>query len=136
MDKYASFGAVLKRTTVAIAGIKSIGGIALSTDTADVTSHDSPDGFEEVVATIKRTGEVSLEIVYDPNEATHKNAAGGLLHDWVHRNRTEYTITFPSSPTANWVFDAYVVGFEPGLPVEGSMTAAVKLKPSGAVTLP
>ena len=81
MAKYAAFGAHLLRIAAEVANVKSISGPGLSLDVEDVTSHDSTEAWEEVVATILRTGEISVDIVYDPNNATHKNAALGLLND-------------------------------------------------------
>ena len=79
MAKYAAFGTLFKRGATTIAAVSNISGPGLSLDTEDVTTHDSASGWEEVVGTILRSGEVSLDLVYDPNAATHKYASGGLL---------------------------------------------------------
>lgn len=135
MAKYAAFGAQLKRGATEIAQVQSIGGPGLSLDTEDVTSHDSPGAWEEVVGTILRSGEVSVDIVYDPNEATHKNAAGGLIADMVSRTAQTYSLVFASSPAVTWTFSAFVTGFEPDQPHDGALTAAVTLKLTGQPTL-
>lgn len=135
-SKYSAFGTLLKRGATAIANVKSISGPGLKLDTEDVTSHDSTSGWEEVVGTILRSGEVSLDIVYDPADSTHKNASGGLLHDLTSRAATTFNLVFPTSPAATWSFSAYVTGFEPSAPVDGALTATVTLKVTGAVTLP
>lgn len=119
--------------SVAIAGIKSIGGPGLSVDTEDVTTHDQATAFEEVVATIIRSGEVKLDIVYDPADATHKNAAGGVLYRLNNRQYTWFDLTFLS--TYDWKFSGYIIGFESEAPVEGALTAAVTLKITGKPTL-
>jgi len=133
MSKLAAFGTKLLRGAVQVAQVQSISGPGLALDTEDVTSHDSPGGWEEVVGTILRSGEISLDIVYDPKNATHKYAANGLLYDLVSRTPTTYTLTFPDS--TSWSFSALVVGFEPSAPVEGALTASVTLKLTGSVTL-
>lgn len=133
MTKYSAYGTALKRGTVEIAQVTSISGPGISLDTVDVTEHDG-SGWEEVVPTILRSGEVTLEIAYDPADTTHKNASGGLLYDLVQRASSVYTLTFPSSHS--WSFSAYVTGFEPSAPVDGALTASVTLKITGAVTLP
>ena len=135
MAKYAAFGAVLNRIAAPVAAVRSISGPGLSLDTEDVTSHDSTEAWEEVVATILRTGEISVEIEYDPNAATHKNAALGLLYDLTTRASAAYSIVFPSSPTVTWSFTAYVTAFEPDAPHDGSLTANVSLKITGKPTL-
>ena len=135
MAKYDAFGTKLERGAVEIAQVTNISGPGLSLDTEDVTSHDSTGDWEEVVGTILRSGEVSLDIVYDPAHATHKNASGGLLYDFAQKASNTYTLTFPDSGATEWSFTALVTGFEPGAPVGGALTAAVKLKLTGQPTL-
>lgn len=116
-----------------VANVVSIDGPALSLDTADVTAHDSPGGWEELVPTILRSGEVTLEINYNPTEASHKNAASGLLHQLV--NRTTDTWTF-GGPMGTWSFSGYVTAFSPSAPHDGKLSASVTIKPTGKVTIP
>ena len=135
MAKISAFGTLLKRGGTTIANVKSISGPGLSLDTEDVTSHDSPGGWEEVVGTILRSGEITIDIVYDPGAATHKYASGGLLHDLAGRAATTYSLVFPSTPNVTWSFSAFVTGFEPGAPVDGALTASATLKLTGQPTL-
>lgn len=135
MTKYSAFGTLLKRAGTTIAQVKKISGPGLSLDTEDVTSHDSTGGWEELVATILRSGEISLDLVYDPATATHKYAAGGLLHDLVSRTAVAYTLVFPDGAATTWSFNAFVTGFEPSAPVDGSLTATATLKITGQPTL-
>lgn len=135
MTKIAAFGTALKRGAVEIAQVQSISGPGLSLDTEDVTSHDSTNAWEEVVATILRSGEISLDIVYDPAGATHKNSSGGLLYDMTSRTSTTYSIVFSDTGTTTWSFTAFVTGFEPDAPHDGKLAATVKLKLTGEPTL-
>lgn len=135
MTKYAAFGTLLKRDGTTIANVQNISGPGLSLDTEDVTTHDSSAAWEEVVATILRSGEISLDLVYDPNAATAKYAVGGLLSDLVLRTAVAYTLVFPSNPAVTWSFNAFVTGFEPSAPHDGALTATAKLKINGAPTL-
>ena len=131
--KYSAFGTALKKGGVTYANVKSISGPGLKLDTEDVTSHDSAGGWEEVVGTILRSGEVTMEIVYDPANATHKYASGGLLYDLVSRTAIPLSLVFPGAVT--WPFNALVTGFEPSAPVGGALTASVTLKLTGAPSL-
>jgi len=115
-----------------IAQVANIGGPSLSMDTEDVTTHDSPEAWEEVVATILRTGDISLDIVYDPAAATH-SAAAGLIDYKENRKIGFFTLTFPNASA--WSFPAYVTGFEPSAPHDGALTASVALKISGKPTI-
>lgn len=135
MTKYAAFGTSFKITGGTVVGnIKAIKGPGIALDTVDVTTHDSTGAWEEHVATILRSGEVTLDIVYDPANAQIKNAAGGLLYLMTTRASSSFTITFPSA--AAIVFTGFVTGFEPDAAADGSLNASVKIKGTGAVTLP
>ena len=135
MTKYAAFGIALKKGGTEYAQVTNISGPGLSVDTSDVTSHDSTGAWEEHVATILRSGEISLDIVYDPAHATHKYAAGGLLYDMVQRTAIALTLVFPDAATTTWTFNALVTGFEPSGEVGAELGATVKLKITGQPTL-
>jgi predicted secreted protein len=120
-------------TLAAVAYIQSLGGPGLSLDTEDVTTHDSTSAWEEVVATILRSGELSLDIVYDPNANSHDGTDGGLVEMLANGNPVGFSIVFPGSVT--WSFAACVTGFEPSSPHDGALTAAVKLKLTGVPIL-
>jgi hypothetical protein len=135
MAKYAAFGCALKKGGTEYAGVTNISGPGLSLDTVDVTSHDSTGAWEEVVGTILRSGEISLDLVYDPADATHKYAAGGLLYDLVSRTAIALTLEFSDTATTTWSFNALVTGFEPGMPVDGFLSASATLKLTGQPTL-
>lgn len=135
MAKYSAYGMIIARGAVTVAQVRSISGPGLSVDTVDVTSHDSLEAWEEVVPTILRSGEVTLEIIYDPAEATHKNSSGGLLADLVGRAAVTYNLKFPDLATTTWSFSAFVTGFEPSGVVDGELMANVTLKLTGKPTL-
>ncbi len=139
MAKYAGFGIQLFKGTsgagVAYAQITNISGPSMSADTIDVTSHASTNAWEESVIGVLRPGEIGMDIVYDPANATHKNAAGGLLADYLARVSITLTVVFPDTANTEWTFSAFVTGFVPSAPVAGGLTAAVVFKPTGDMTL-
>lgn len=138
MAKYSAFGTMLTRGAypgTEVAQVTNISGLNATLDTVDVTEHDGV-GWEEHVATILRSGSVTIDIVYDPNAATHKNASGGLLYDLTTRASSVWNIVYPSSPVKYITFTAFVTGFNPTAPVDGALTASVTLKPTGVVTFP
>jgi len=138
MAKYSAFGTALTKGAypgVEVAQVTNISGPSLTLDTTDVTEHDGT-GWEEHIATILRSGTVTIDIVYDPNAATHKNASGGVLYDLVTRTSGIWNIVFPSNPVKYITFTGFVTGFTPSAPVDGALTASVTFKPTGAVTLP
>lgn len=118
--------------TVEVAGVTNIGGPGLSVDTVDVTTHDQATAWEEQVAAIIRSGEVTLDIVYDPAAATH-DASTGLLYRLEDRILSYFDLIFFS--TYNWTFFGVVNGFEPSGEVAAGLTASVKVKITEAPTL-
>lgn len=117
-----------------IVSVTNFGGLPLSVDTEDVTAHDSVGAWEEVVATIIRSGTLKLDINYDPDGATHA-AATGLLYKLNNQLLTHYQLDFPDAGATRFSFVAYVTGFEPGAPVEGKLSATVSFKTDGVPTL-
>ena len=132
--RYAAYGTTIGPTAEAvIAGVRSVTGPSLKADTIDVTTHDSTAAWEEAVVGILRSGDVKLEIEYDPLNATHANAGHGLLAQFIARTAHSYTLTFPSAVA--WVFSAFVTGFEPSAPHDKDLTATVTLKVTANPTL-
>lgn len=141
MASYSSFGTLLKigdgatpESFTTIAQVQDIKAPQLAMDTEEVTNHSSTGGWEEVVATILRTGEVSFGLVYDPDAATH-DASTGLIADMVARTRRNFQLIFSDSGNTTWSFSAYVTGFKPEAPVKGKLGAEVSLKITGQPTL-
>lgn len=145
--KISSFNTILKADALAgdgagtyrdVAYITQIKGPGLSVDLADVTSHDSTGGWEEKVATILRTGEVTFTIEYDPAEVTIKYV-NGLLGKMVAKTLEGFKVYFPNNTVeasrSIWAFNAFVTKFEPGMPHNGALTADVSLAISGAPTI-
>jgi hypothetical protein len=137
-----SFGVILEmgdgedpEVFTEIAGVSSLSGPSLSVDTEDVTAHDSPGGYEEAVATIIRTGEVSMELFFDPGEASH-DALKAVMFSRLPRN---FVLYFPDHPTkasrTRWSFSAFVTALSPTFEVSGAIGASVTLKLHGQPTL-
>jgi predicted secreted protein len=131
LKKYAAFGTALLQNGTEIAQVQNISGPAISLDTEDVTSHDSEDAYEELVGTILRTGEISLDLLFDPTEASHT----GLITTMESREVDSFELQFPDDAMTQWSFNAFVVNFEPDMPHDGALAAAVTLKITGTPTL-
>ena len=138
MTKYDAYGTELYKGTgtgTAYVQVVSISGPGITLDTTDVTTMDSTSGWEEVVATIIRSGTIDMSIVYDPAADTHKNAGDGLLADLISRTAIPITLIFSDAATTEWTGNAFVTGFSPDAPHDGALTATVSFKPTGAFTL-
>jgi len=138
MAKYDAYGTELYRGTSsgdAYGQVVSLTGPGLSADVIDVTAHDSTSAWEEAVVGVLRSGEITMDIVWDPADAFYKNAGTGLLADFVARASITLTLVFSDSATTEWTFSAFVTGFEPSAPVDGFLGASVTFKLTGALTL-
>lgn len=116
-----------------LAEVKSISGPKLEADTVDVTNLDSPNGYEEIIPTILRAGEVSLDLNFDPADNTHDSTTG-LISKWKSSTLAPFKIIFSDAGATEWTFCAYVTSFEPSVSVDEANTASVTLKVSGVVT--
>ena len=115
----------LIETFTTIAEVRDISGPGFSLDTIDVTNHDSVDGWEEHIGGILRTGDITFEINYQPEQATHL----ALISDMTNRVRRNFKVVYPDN--SEIPFTALVTQFEPGAAVEGELTASVTLKGTG-----
>ena len=133
-----AFGTVLKiggTAGTAIVNVTNIQGPGMSADGIDMSAHDSPNAWREFATSLLDGGEVTLDLNWDPNAATHKNSAGGLLKQFTDRATTTYALTFPTSPAVTWTFSAQVRNFAPQAPFDDKLGAQVTLKVTGAPTL-
>lgn len=131
MSKYSAYGATLVLEGNEIAQVTNISGPNITLDTIDVTTHDQAHFWEEHAATILRSGTVTVDIIYDPNHADH----AALLAELVGRDYAGFELQFPNDDYNEYVFDAFVTGFNPTAPVDGALTASVTLKITGEPTL-
>jgi len=120
-----TFGTTISLDAVPISQIQDISGPNLSTDTDETTNHSSPGQVEEFIATIKRTGEITFPMVYNPGDASHV----ALQAAWSAKSLDPYIITYPDGST--WEFDAYCTGLGEAAPVAGHWSKDVTLRPSG-----
>lgn len=120
-------------TPVTIGSLTSINGIEITADTIDVTTLASTGGYKEFIGGFKDAGEVSAEGFYD--SATASNQAD-LQTDLEDGTTDDYTINFPTSPSAKWAFKGVVTGFKVGdAQMDGTIAFAVTIKVSGKPTL-
>ncbi len=112
-----------------IGQIQDVSGPDLSTDTDEYTNHDSSGGVEEFIPTIKRTGEITMPVVFNGADASHDEATGLIKH-WEDKVLDDYELEYPDG--SKWQFNAYVTGLSMGAPVDGHLMADVTFRPSGA----
>jgi len=142
MSKYSSFGTLLQigdggspENFTTVAGVMDVDGPGLSSDNEDATTHESPGGYEEIIPTLKRTGDVTFDIVWDPSDPTHDGTTG-LLAEWKNQSKTNYQLVFPDTGNETFGFAAYILEVGPSAPVSGLLKASVRMKVTGQPTLP
>lgn len=126
------FGVILERETEqgsgtyeTVASITNLGGPSIEREQIDVTAHDSPDQWEEFVFGIKRTGELTADVNYDPVNHDY------LMDDFDSPFPRGYRITWPDVIGTQWSFQAGLVGFEPEAPFDDKLAASLTWKVSG-----
>ena len=136
-DAIAAYGVLLKvgsggtaETFTAIAEVRDIEGPEMEAEMKDVTSHDSPGGWRELIPTLLSAGEVSFDLNFIPGDPTH-DAETGLVSDMWGRVKRNYQLVWPDGE--GWEFAAYVSGFNPSAAVEDELAAEVTLTVTGAV---
>ena len=127
-------GAPVTEIFTDIAEITSISPPSLSKDTIETTSHDSVDRYKEFISGLRDAGEVSLDINYDPADATH-GLLTGLLGEYEKDAPSNYKIIFPDASTTTWSFAGILTSFETSAPIDDKLTASVTIKISGKPTL-
>lgn len=113
-----------------VAEVKDITGPAVSLDVIDVTNQSSPGGYEEIIPSIRRAGDVDFDVNFDPQSGTH-NGTTGLLYLANNKLKVGWRLQLQDPGAHYWSFDAYVVGFQTKAPVAGVLAATTKLRITG-----
>jgi hypothetical protein len=92
----------------------------------ETTTHNESD--DRIIVGIRRKGEVTFKINFNPNDTTHDETTG-LQKKWKDGSRDIYKITYPDS--SYLIFSGYVVGIKPSAPVDDKLTADITIKPTG-----
>lgn len=126
---FAAQGTILSINSTAIAELKTIRGPAESANLIDVTSHDSPGAYREVISGFLSGGEVSIEGNFLPGDAGQ-----GALHAALQdRSLESFTITLPAaSGTVSCSISGIVTAFEPSFPFDDVASFSATITVSGA----
>ena len=131
----SSLGTILRKEGAVIADVKGISGPALTRDLADVTALDSVNGFEEVLPTILRTGDVTFTLAFDPDNNEHLK----LRDDVVTASGKNFEIEFPPTAASGTIqthsFEAFVTNYTNQIETGSEITADVTLKPTSTISV-
>lgn len=122
-----------------IDGIKDITGPNVSRSTIDVTSHSSPNNFKQYLTTRWEGGDISFDLLLDPQDAVHRRLVDKLGSGGAADAVDTFIIRFPAAPNkakwATWEFEGFLSGLPLNLPVEDAVMASVTLQMTGAPTI-
>lgn len=121
-------GATPTEAFTTIGEVKDITGPPQTTDTEEVTNHDS-QGWKEYIATLQDGGDITFQINY-----TGAVTQRALRTAQANKSVDNYQIVLPLDTPETLEFSAMVTSFSYGAPVSGALTADVTLKVTGAVT--
>jgi predicted secreted protein len=117
-------------TFATIAEVRSINGPGLTSDSNDITTHDTSDGFREFSQGLKDGGSLDFDINFVPTIAEH-SASSGLLANYLDGGRRNFQMVFPDQAQTTWVLHGFVQNFSINAPVDDVLTASVSIKLSG-----
>lgn len=122
-------------TYATIAAVLDIDGPGVQVDMIDVTSRDS-SGWKEFIGGLIDGGEVSFDILYDPDDTTHSATAPGVVGLLTGKTVKGWKLTLSdiSAPTV-WSFNALVKAFKPKAPLKDALRASVTLKITASISI-
>ena len=142
MTKYAAKGTLFQTEIAAVPGtfqtvaqVRNIGGPSMAGDMIDVSCMESPGFYRQFVQGYNDSGEVTLELLFDPVDAT-QDAVGvdGLLAIFNSQQEHNFQIVFSDAGGTVWRFDGLISAYEPAAPFDEALTASITVKVTGAPT--
>ncbi len=126
-------------TYAVFAQVRDIDGPAGSAEQIETSHRDSQ--FRKYQAGMRDGGEVSFDIVFDPDLAGHDpTVATSVYQDWENGKMANYKITFPgqlattTEDTTTCIFAAFTSNFAFKAPMADALTASLTLKINGVLT--
>lgn len=126
------YGTTLTWNSQTVAGLDNIGGVEVTADKINVTTHQSADTFREFIQGMLAAGDVSISGFFDYTDTDGQVA---MLTDMNARTSRTAVITLPSS-IATWTFTAFLTSFKTGeATTEGAIPFSATLAVTGKPTL-
>ena len=121
-------------TSATLTNVTNISGLDSDVEEIDVTSHDSSGRYREFVGSFVDAGEVSFDLNFNPNEATHRASSGGIL--WIRDNflTVPWKLKFPGTPAHSVSFMGFVKSAPLDLPFDDKQSATVTVRLTGSAT--
>jgi predicted secreted protein len=119
-----------------VALVDDVSGPKIKRDTIDVTTHDTTNDYKQYIGSLKDAQEVTLTVVWDPNDVTHGGSGftslKQALEDGIVR---QWKIVYPTSPSQRFTFNGFVVAYEPMAKVKDALRMNASIKVTDSATL-
>lgn len=116
----------------AIAQLRSVTPPQISRNAIETNVHNTVGGWETSIMGMLRSGEVSADVNWLPDDPTHDHT-DGLLSKLLSNVKGTWQVAFPGGAIAQ--FDGWVQAFNPqAAETDNVLTAQITIKPTGAVT--
>ena len=134
MARYTGHIATLQISGQAdLAQVLNISGPGITRDTIDTTDADATNDWRTRAVSYLDGGEITAEVNYDPDNATHDTTSASGFLAFAQDPRT-YILSFPDSTPETWTFSGAVTGVEPSNPHDGTSTVSFTVKVLGEIT--
>ncbi len=114
-----------------VAEVTGIGGPGGSLELIDATHMESPSAFREYIASLRDSGELSVDLNFLPNNVGQR----GFRTDMVNGTRRNWQLVWTDSPATTWAFAGFVTGFEPSAAIDDKLAASATIKVTGPITV-
>ena len=89
------------------------------------------DNDDYYVVGMRRTGEMTFGINFNPTLAAHDHVAG-LIYSWEQGYNDGWRVTYPDADASTLIFSGYITNIAPSAPIDGILSASVTIRPTGA----
>ncbi len=137
MAKKAAYGTILSvqygqtGSYIDLINLADISGPEEAIETIDVTTHDSPDHYNEFLPGMADGGEVAFEVQFDASNAAHETLQNAVSARLLHNFYLKLPGWTSTGTGGYWSFVGLFTKFSPSLAVKGSVTASMSVKVSG-----
>lgn len=117
-----------------VALVKSVNGPGESVAELDTTTLDNADAFQTFLPGLINGGEISVELLFDPNAATQDESTG-LYKDKNDRTVRNWRLVMPTAVNRRFAFAGFIKSIGPSGKVEDLAMLSVTIKITGKPVL-
>lgn len=130
MAKYVGpNSAALAWNSTVIGQVRDISGPSMVEDAVDVTTRENNDRV--YTAGLRDGGEVTFDVIYDPDLATHTTLRTALFNETI--GSVELQLADIANIYDGFRFEAMVSAMSPEMPLEDALSASITLRTTGTV---